>query len=164
MVKGERLQRIEINEALKKVKHPQKVVVAFVQIEKDRFNPITLEWFMKTSIDPVMFAISIGHTRFSHRCLQENRVFNLCFPSLAQAEFVRISGTKSGSEIDKMQFIKGKWFKGRYAGLPILKDAAANLECEVITQVQSGDHTIYVGKVKYAWLGEEKPLTVADLF
>ena len=158
------MQRMEINSVTQKVKHPQKVAVAIVQIEPDKFNSITLEWFMRTSIDPVMFAISIGHTRFSYKCLQENRVFNLCLPSFELKEFTRLSGTKSGSEVDKLKTIEGKWFKGRYAGLPILKDAAANFECEVITQVESGDHTIYVGKVKYAWLGEAQPLTVAKLF
>ncbi len=158
------MQRVDFNEAVRNVKNPQKVVLAFVQSAPDKYNAITLEWFMRTSIEPPMFAISIGHTRYSYQCLQENRVFNLCFPSPNQAEFVRLAGTQSGSEIDKMQQIEGQWFKGRYAGLPILKDAAANFECEVITQVQSGDHTIYVGKVKYSWLGDAKPLTFAELF
>ena len=158
------MQRLEINKVVKKVKHPQKVAVAIVQIEPEKYNSITLEWFMRTSIDPVMFAISIGHTRFSYNCLQEYRVFNLCLPGVDLADFVRLSGTKSGSEVDKLKTIEGKWFKGRFAGLPILKDAAANFECEVITQVESGDHTIYVGKVKYAWLGDAKPLTVEELF
>ena len=158
------MQRLEINKVVQKVKHPQKVAVAIVQIEPEKYNSITLEWFMRTSIDPVMFAISIGHTRFSYKCLQEYRVFNLCLPGVDLADFVRLSGTKSGSEVDKLETIEGKWFKGRFAGLPILKDAAANFECEVITQVKSGDHTIYVGKVKYAWLGDAKPLTVEELF
>jgi len=158
------MQRLEINKVVQKVKHPQKVAVAIVQIEPEKYNSITLEWFMRTSIDPVMFAISIGHTRFSYNCLQEYRVFNLCLPGVDLADFVRLSGTKSGSEVDKLKTIEGKWFKGRFAGLPILKDAAANFECEVITQVKSGDHTIYVGKVKYAWLGDAKPLTVEELF
>ena len=158
------MQRLEINKVVQKVKPPQKVAVAIVQIEPEKYNSITLEWFMRTSIDPVMFAISIGHTRFSYNCLQEYRVFNLCLPGVDLADFVRLSGTKSGSEVDKLKTIEGKWFKGRFAGLPILKDAAANFECEVITQVKSGDHTIYVGKVKYAWLGDAKPLTVEELF
>jgi flavin reductase (DIM6/NTAB) family NADH-FMN oxidoreductase RutF len=157
------MQRTDINLAIQQVKQPQKVVVAFVQIEPGRFNPITLEWFMRTSIEPPMFAVSIGQTRFSYECLQEYRLFNLCFPSPEQAPFVRLSGTVSGRDSDKMDFIKDQWFKGRFAGLPILKGAAANFECEVISQVQSGDHTIYAGKVKYAWLGEARPFTLADL-
>lgn len=157
------MQRVEFSKALAVIKHPQKVAVAFVQIDDKKFNAITLEWFMRTSIEPPMFAISIGHTRYSHQCLQENRKFNLCFPSPQQKDFVKISGTKSGREIDKMAEIEGSWFKGRYAGLPILKNAAACFECDVITQVSSGDHTIFVGQVKYSWIeGEKIPFTLKD--
>jgi len=157
------MKRVDFADALKNVKHPQKVIVAFVQSDNDRFNAITLEWFMRTSIDPAMFAISIGHTRFSYQCLQNYRNFNLCFPVPELAEFVRVAGSKSGRDYDKMKDIEGRWFKGRHAGLPILKDAAANFECEVITQLRSGDHTIYVGKVKYSWLGEAEPFTLKHL-
>jgi flavin reductase (DIM6/NTAB) family NADH-FMN oxidoreductase RutF len=158
------MERIDFSHALMAVKHPQKVVIAFVQSEENKFNPITLEWFMRTSIEPPMFAISIGHTRFSYKCLQNYRNFNLCFPNNSQGDFVRLSGTKSGRDIDKMNTIEGEWFKGRYAGLPIMKEAVANFECEVITQVSSGDHTIYVGKVKYSWVDSTKDIfTLKDL-
>ena len=154
------MKRVDFADALKNIKHPQKIAVAFVQSDTNTFNAITLEWFMRTSIVPPMFAISIGHTRFSYQCLQNYRKFNLSFPAPEMADFVRISGSKSGKNYDKMKDIKGKWFKGRFAGLPILKNATANFECEVITQLRSGDHTIYVGKVKYSWLGDAEPFTL----
>lgn len=156
------MQRVAYSDALKKIKNPQKVTVAFVKQKDGVYNPITLEWFMRTSIEPPMFAISIGHSRFSHQCLQEHRVFNLCFPAPSMVDFVKLSGSRSGRDIDKMQGIEGRWFKGRYAGLPILKDAAANFECEVISQIASGDHTIFIGKVKYSWIGDALPFTFED--
>lgn len=145
------MERVDLRDALTLVKNPQKVAVVFVQSAPEKYNAITVEWFMRTSIEPPMFAISIGHTRYSYQCLQEFRNFNLCFPAKEQRDLVIMAGTKSGRDIDKMATIAGKWFKGRYAGLPILKEAVASFECEVITQVQSGDHTIYVGKLKYSW-------------
>jgi flavin reductase (DIM6/NTAB) family NADH-FMN oxidoreductase RutF len=154
------MQRAEFSEAVKKLKHPQKIAIAFVQAQDDRYNPITIEWFMRTSITPPMFAISIAHSRFSYQCLQQFRQFNLCFPSPQQADFAMLSGSKSGFDTDKMLSIEGDWFKGRFAGLPVLKDAAANFECDVVTQVQSGDHTIFVGRVKYTWIGVQPPLTL----
>jgi flavin reductase (DIM6/NTAB) family NADH-FMN oxidoreductase RutF len=44
---------------------------------------------------------------------------------------------------------------GKLQKLPVLKDAAAVFECEVVTQVKSGDHTIFVGEVKYSWSDPE---------
>ena len=157
------MNRVDFSKALTVIKYPQKVAVAFVKIDDGKFNAITLEWFMRTSIDPPMFAISVGHTRFSHQCLQDHRMFNLCFPALEHKGFVVTSGSKSGREIDKMAEIEGQWFKGRYAGLPVLKNAAACFECDLISQISSGDHTIFIGKVKYSWIGDDKaPFTLRD--
>jgi len=47
----------------------------------------------------------------------------------------------------------------------IVKDANGKFNpIKVVTQVKSGDHTIFVGEVKHAWLDEEKEvITVKDL-
>ncbi len=145
-------------------KHPARVALAIVKDKNDKYNMITLEWFMKTSINPPMFAISIGHTRYSHDCLQNFRFFNLCLPAKEMVEVSKICGSKSGRDIDKFEVTGVEWFSGRLAKLPILKEAKANFECKIITQVKSGDHTIFVGEVKHSWLDEEKEVqTVKDL-
>ena len=146
-------------------KKPAKIVIAVVKDKNDKINMITLEWFMRTSIKPPMFAISIGHTRYSYECLQNFRYFNLCIPSKEMAKAAEICGTKSGRDIDKLDLINQDWFAGKFKKLPIFKNALANFECEVVTQVKSGDHTIYVGEVKYSWLNEgKKILLFEDLF
>ena len=89
------MKRVEYAEANVKTKHPAKVVVAIVKDANGKFNPITLEWYMKTSIKPPMFAISIGHSRYSYECIQQNRYFNLCFPSKEMIEATMLWGTKS---------------------------------------------------------------------
>ncbi len=158
------MKRVEYAEANTKTKHPAKVVVAIVKDENGKFNPITLEWYMKTSIKPPMFAISIGHSRYSYECLQQNRYFNLCFPSKEMIETTMLWGTKSGRDIDKLKVAGHDWFAGRLSKYPIIKDAKATFECQVVTQVRSGDHTIFVGEVKHAWLDEDKEvITVKDL-
>ncbi|MDY6916147.1 MAG: flavin reductase family protein [Candidatus Cloacimonadota bacterium] len=146
------MNRIDFSEAIKHVKNPAKITLAIMKTPKDNFNMITLEWFMRTSIKPAMFAISIGHTRYSYECLQQTDSFNLCFPSAQMASTARIAGSKSGRDIDKFEVINEQWFPGRFRGLPVFKKAAANFECEIVTQVRSGDHTIYVGEVKYSWI------------
>ena len=145
-------------------KHPARIALAIVKDKDDKYNMITLEWFMKTSIKPPMFAISIGHTRYSHECLQNFRFFNLCLPSKEMIAVSKICGSLSGRDIDKFEKTNVEWFTGRLAKLPVLKNAKANFECKVITQVRSGDHTIFVGEVKYSWLNEDKEVQlVKDL-
>ena len=144
------------SEAVKTIKKPAKITFAVVKDATGKFNTITLEWFMKTSIKPPMLAISIGHTRYSYKCLQDFRYFNLCFPSLEMKEAALISGTKSGRDIDKLEVMQEDNFPGKLAKLPIFRNAVANFECEIVTQVRSGDHTIYVGEVKYSWANKDK--------
>lgn len=156
------MNRVSFQEAYSHIKHPAKVTMAVVKDEQGKFNTITLEWFMRTSIQPPMFAISIGHTRYSYECLQNQRYFNLCFPSKQQVPLTILSGSASGRDTDKLADVP--WFKGRLAGYPIIQDSAAVFECAVTSQVRSGDHTIYVGEVKYAWYHPElKSIVVEDL-
>jgi len=158
------MKRVEYSEANSQTKHPAKVAVAIVKDETGKFNPITLEWFMKTSSKPPMFAISIGQTRYSYSCLQKNRYFNLCFPDKKMVAAVKLWGTKSGRDLDKLAESGLDWFAGRLAKYPVIKDAKATFECRVVTQVKSGDHTIFVGEVKHCWLNDDKEvMTVREL-
>ncbi|MCD4650445.1 MAG: flavin reductase family protein [Candidatus Cloacimonetes bacterium] len=157
-----KVQRFNADEVWQAIKHPAKVAIAIMATPDDKYNPIVLEWFTRTSSEPFMFAISIGHTRYSYECMQETSAFNLVFPTPAQKELVLLAGTQSGRETDKLQSSGVAWFKGRYTGLPVISDAAATFECELVTQIRSGDHTIYVGQVKYAWLNDGAKVILSE--
>ncbi|HNX01845.1 MAG TPA: flavin reductase family protein [Candidatus Cloacimonadota bacterium] len=150
------MEVVNLNKAYLHVHSPSKVAYAIVETPDGRYNPITIEWFMRTSIDPPMIAISIGLTRFSHECLQQSKYFNLCIPSDEMREEVMFCGTVSGKGVNKLEEIDAEWIPGKLHKLPVLKDAAANFECEIVTQVRSGDHTIFVGEVKYSWIDENR--------
>ena len=137
---------------------PSRVVLAITEKPDGSFNLITLEWFMRTSIQPPMFAISIGHSRYSYECLQDKRWFNLIFPSPQLRDLLNLAGSHSGRDIDKFTAGKVEYFPGKFRQLPILKHATAALECEVVSQIKSGDHTIFIGEVKYSWKDEDQEL------
>lgn len=136
----------------------KRVALAVVELPDGKANVITLEWFMKTSIKPPMFAISVGHERYSHVALQSNRYFNLVIPSVEMRDDVIFFGTKSGRLFDKLAERQVKSIPGKYKKLPIIENAVANFECKIVTQVNSGDHTIFVGEVKYSWVDETKEI------
>ncbi|HPS39273.1 MAG TPA: flavin reductase family protein [Candidatus Cloacimonadota bacterium] len=152
------MELLTFSEVYSQVHLPAKVVLAVTQKPDGAFNLITLEWFMRTSINPPMFAISIGHSRYSYECLEQNRFFNLVFPSTEMKEVLTISGSTSGSDSDKFATTGVKFTPGKLHKLPILSDAVANLECEVVTQIRSGDHTIFIGEVKYSWVDSQRSL------
>ncbi len=154
------IKRTDLTEAYGLAHLPAKVALAVTEKPSGGYNLITLEWFMRTSIQPPMFAISIGHTRFSHDCLQQSRFFNLVFPSVGMKPLCAMAGSSSGREIDKFEQGKVEFTWGKLHKLPVLKEAVAVFECEVVTQVRSGDHTIYVGEVRYSWANPEQKLLV----
>ncbi len=157
------MKHTELTTAYTKTHLPAKVVLAVTQKPDGGYNLITLEWFMRTSIQPPMFAISIGHNRFSHQCLEAHRLFNLVFPSKEMKELLAIAGSTSGADGDKLEAGKVQHFPGKLGKLPVLSDAVAVFECEVVSQVRSGDHTIYVGEVKHSWANDDKELLVYGL-
>jgi flavin reductase (DIM6/NTAB) family NADH-FMN oxidoreductase RutF len=150
----------DLTEAYGLVHLPAKVVLAVTEKPGGGYNLITLEWYMRTSIQPPMFAISIGHTRFSHDCLMENRYFNLVFPSKDMKPLCALAGSTSGRDTDKIEKGGMQSFPGRLHKLPVPSDAVAVFECEVISQVRSGDHTIFTGEVRHCWADHEKELLV----
>jgi len=156
------MQRTEIGKVLPKILHPAKITLAICPDKDGIPNIITLEWFMRTSINPVMFAVSIGHSRYSYECFSHSEVFNLVYPSKEMAAGVVLCGSKSGREINKLDETGFEHFPGRLDNLPILKQAVANIECKIVTQVKSGDHTIFVGEVKHSYINNEKELLLYE--
>ncbi len=154
----------DISKVISFVRDPAILVLAIVKDEADKFNAITLEWYMRTSISPPMFAVSIGHQRYSYDCLQKFRYFNLCFPSPELIEATKVSGSKSGRDVDKFTLCEIDYFPGKLAKLPVIKNAAATFECEIVSQMRTGDHTIFSGEVKYAWYSpDQRVITYQDI-
>ncbi|OQY38914.1 MAG: hypothetical protein B6226_02930 [Candidatus Cloacimonetes bacterium 4572_65] len=141
----------------------RRVALAVVEQLDGTPNVITLEWFMKTSIEPPMFAISIGENRYSYEALQQNRYFNLVIPSAKMREFTIFCGSKSGRDVNKLTENNISTNPGRYRKLPIIKNAIANFECEVVSQIKTGDHTVFIGKVKYSWGNDNVELEILSL-
>jgi flavin reductase (DIM6/NTAB) family NADH-FMN oxidoreductase RutF len=75
------LSIVDFPQAYTKVHLPSKVALVVSRKPDHNYNMITVEWFMRTSIQPPQFAISIGHSRYSYDCLSDFGYFNLVLPS-----------------------------------------------------------------------------------
>lgn len=152
------IKQVDFAVAYSKVHLPSKVALVVTEKPLSGYNIMTIEWFMRTSMEPRMFAISIGHSRFTHECLEANRFFNLVLPSKELHQLCNFAGSNSGRETDKFAESMVEWLPGKLHKLPVLKESAAVFECEIVTQVNSGDHTIYIGEVHYSWVNDEREL------
>jgi flavin reductase (DIM6/NTAB) family NADH-FMN oxidoreductase RutF len=140
------MKELDRNEALE-LASPYPYVLAVTLDKRDRPNIMGLSWWMYTSWNPMMIAISVSRERYSRECLEHHREFVLCFPSEGQERDAWICGTKSGKNIDKFQETKFRPVHSKHVKPPIIEGSTVAYECRIVKQVETGDHTVYIADV-----------------
>ena len=137
-----------------KLKYPESVVVAIAKDPQGKYNPISLGWCMCTSIDPPMLAISIGLTRYSLEAVRSAGAFVVAMPSEDQEADVMLFGTKSGRDMDKLAVAETTTVPAAKIDCVLLDDAVANFECTLESELETGDHVVFVGRVVASHMNE----------
>ena len=156
------MKRVSVEEAWKR-KYPEPVVLSVSVDAEGKANIIALGWCMPTSFEPPMMAISVGRTRFSHQLICESREFVVAFPSEDMAKEVLYCGTHSGREVDKFKETGLVAVPAKKVRPPLIEGCVANFECKVVGEIETGDHTIFVGEVVAAHVSEEKKRRLYNL-
>ena len=134
---------------------PRPVTIATSVEPEGRPNAITLGWSMPTSFQPPLLAISVGHTRYSHLLLERCREFVLNIPGEDIRDLAVRIGSCSGRDVDKFAELGLTAVPARSVRPPAIGECMAAIECRIVDQFVTGDHTIFVGEVTEAYpLGE----------
>jgi len=128
-------------------KYPESVVIAIAKDREGKYNPITLGWSMITSGQPPMMAISVGLGRHSLEAIRSAKEFVISFPSAEMAEDALFFGTRSGRDTDKLAARNAPTQPASEVDCVILSDAVANFECKLASELVTGDHVIFVGRI-----------------
>lgn len=115
--------------------------------EKNKDNIITIDWHMQTSFEPFLYAISIGKKRFSHGLINESKVFCVNFMPYSLKKEVLFCGRNTGLVMDKFKEIGLTKEECDKIDCCRIKENIGYLECQVIDQIDTGDHTIFIGKI-----------------
>ena len=126
---------------------PEQITIAIAKDPDGKHNPITISWTMLTSIEPPMLAISVGKERYSASALRHSREFVLSLPSAHMSKDATFHGTKSGRDLDKLAECGTKTQPASKIDSVLLTEAVANFECELVSEHETGDHIIFVGRV-----------------
>ena len=143
-------------------KYPEQVAIAIAKDAQGKYNPITLGWTMITSQEPPLMAISVGHTRYSLEVIRHAGEFVVSFPTSAMASEALLYGTKSGRDLDKLAVSGAKTQPASAIDGVLLTDAVANFECKLVSELETGDHVLFVGQVVAAHMNEDR--TVGRLY
>ena len=110
-------------------------------------NAIGLCWWTICSWEPPMIAISVGKPRYSRECLDDCQQFVLCLFGAEHARGAWICGSKSGRKLDKLAAAGFTTLPSLKVKVPTIAESVLSFECSVKTELETGDHILYVGEV-----------------
>ncbi|MHA7961220.1 flavin reductase family protein [Streptomyces sp. L500] len=109
-------------------------------------HAMTANAFSSVSLDPPKVLCCVAHSAVMHRSLTDARRFGVSILGAAQEPVARHFADKN-RPLGPEQFDGLDWEPGPLTGAPLLRGAAAWLECELSESHDSGDHTVFIGDV-----------------
>ncbi|MFH1808900.1 MAG: flavin reductase family protein [Pseudomonadota bacterium] len=118
----------------------------------ERANVCTIAWNMPLSRSPALVLLAMDPGHKTHSNILRTGVLGINVPTADQVELVRYFGSCSGHDVDKVaERGLGLYEGGAIAGLPLLRDAAAWLECRRTEATGLADHDLVLAQVVAAW-------------
>jgi flavin reductase (DIM6/NTAB) family NADH-FMN oxidoreductase RutF len=107
---------------------------------------LTASSVASVSLDPPLVLVCVAHTSQSYQALLAHGRFAINILHLDHEQIARrFASSTAGAEK-----FEGTGYRQGVVGLPVLKDALAEIECTTVHAYPAGDHTIFVGQVEAA--------------
>ena len=148
------MRQVRASEALKH-KYPEWIDLVVSRGTDGQVNVMPAGWSTIASGDPLLYAVAINAGHHTTQLIRERGEFVVAAPPAAMGAAVWYCGTHSGREGDKIGPSGLELVPATSVGVPLLKGAVYNLECVLHTQVETGDHVLFVGQVVAAHLDED---------
>ncbi|BDG35546.1 flavin reductase family protein [Saccharococcus caldoxylosilyticus] len=111
---------------------------------------MTANAFMSVSLNPKLVLVSIGEKAKMLEKIQQSKKYAVNILSQDQ----KVLSMNFAGQLEKPVDVQFE----RLGGLPVIKDALAQISCQVVNEVQAGDHTLFIGEVTDIKITEQDPL------
>jgi len=145
-----------LNQEAKKIllrKIPHGLFICGVRDESiNEVNGFTASWVTQGSFSPPLVVMAVRSDGSSHEIIKKTNKFSLNVLKSDQKDLAAVFFKPQkalGGRFESVEFNLGE------LGLPILVDSVGGLECNVIGDIAHGDHTVFVGEVKSAYLNND---------
>ena len=131
---------------------PYGIYVLTCEGENGKVAAATVNWVTQASFKPPLVVVGVQAESLAHALIKDRSVFALNILGQGQGDIAYgffKSVEREGSSIG------GRSFSAGATGSPILSDATAFVECNLVDTVEKGDHSVFVGEVVNA--GIHKP-------
>jgi flavin reductase (DIM6/NTAB) family NADH-FMN oxidoreductase RutF len=122
-------------------------VVLVTSHYKGKNNVLTVAWHTPVAHNPPMVGIAIKKNRYSHQLIKEEKEFVMNIPDITLLEIVKFCGSVSGREVNKFKEMELTISLSKTINSPRIEECIGWLECKVITSVECGTHTFFIGKI-----------------
>lgn len=117
-----------------------------------KLHGITVSAFCSVSLAPPLVLICIEKATASHYAFLESNVFVVNILDENQEYLSERFAAPSSDKFGDIEFQPG------IEGLPVLRNALANLECRLTDAYRAGDHSIFIGEVEKVFIRDGEPL------
>ncbi|MGX8702577.1 flavin reductase family protein [Caproiciproducens sp.] len=120
-----------------------------------RENLMTAAWLTQISDHPNTLLVAVAKSHYTAALIEVAGAFSVSILAAGQEDVARKCGFVSGRDVDKLDGIEITRFN---SGAPLIVGAAAHLNCQLTTEIDVGDHMLFVGGVTAAEVFERQPL------
>ena len=121
-------------------------------------NGMIASWVSQVSFSPPLVMVGVRTNRYSHKMIIDSRVFALNV--LGKEESSLVGKFKGASPAEKFEGIR---WESKTTGAPIITETLAYMDCRLVSSVDTGDHTIFIGEIVDAdTLRDGTPMTSQD--
>ena len=148
------MKPLPIPEALAR-KYPEWVMWVITVDADGTPNIMPAGWCMICNATPLMLAVAVGMGRYTHTCLEDTAEFILAFPGEGQEGLIEQCGSCSGRDTDKFEKFGLEMEEATEVNVPLISGCPVAFECQVVSQIELEDHSIFIGEVVAAHGAED---------
>jgi len=124
---------------------------------KEGYNGMIVSWVTQCSHEPPLIAVSIRKNRLSHEQILKSGIY--CVNVLPKESIAVIKQFKIADWKKKFDAVR---YNLSQNGLPVLGDCIGYLDCTLEKTIDTGDHTLFVGKtIGGAVINGDKTMTLS---
>ncbi len=140
-------------------KIPHGIFICTVR-DGDEINGFTASWVTQGSFVPPLVVMAVRSDGASNSVIKSTKKFSLNILRVDQKDLAAVF-------FKPQRGLGGRFESTTYKfgplGLPLLDDAIGGVECELVGQINHGDHSVFVGEVKTANVNQDgQALNLAD--
>jgi flavin reductase (DIM6/NTAB) family NADH-FMN oxidoreductase RutF len=120
------------------------VTIVTARDEHGKDHGMTVSAFASLSLDPPMVLICIDHAASMHSLLLGHMSIGINILSSTPETYSRRFAAEEDDRFDGIAFTRGE------AGVVLIADALAHLECTIVRHHDAGDHTVFFAQIDRA--------------